>query len=202
MNKGYSSRKEGNRKPERKIIIVCEGKKTEINYFNGFKIRGSGVEIIPLHGKCTDPMNIISYAEEKMYHKWSIDLDEGDEVWCAFDVDENSNSTIKDACTHAKTKNIQVALSNPSFELWFLLHFKEVFSPISRQDVIKELKLYIPHYEKNQKINHQLSDNLAHALVRARKLKNKHEKENIELLSKDSNPSTQVFALIECIQQI
>ena len=89
MDLGYKSRKKGNRKPLRKVIIVCEGKKTEVNYLNGFKTRGSGVDIIPIYGKCTDPKSIVTYAEERMC-KWDVDLSEGDGVWCAFDVDENT----------------------------------------------------------------------------------------------------------------
>jgi len=202
MDKGYTSRKEGIRKPERKVVIVCEGEKTEINYFNGFKTRGSGVEIIPIHGKCTDPKSIVSYAEERMYCKWSIDLEEGDGVWCAFDVDENKNQTIKDTCEHAKAKDIKIALSNPSFELWFLLHYKDIFSPITRQDAIRELKTFISDYEKNKKINYFLLEKLSDAIIRAKQLNKKHQKENKELFSTESNPSTQVFELIEFIQKL
>lgn len=202
MDKGYNSRKEGIRKPERKIVIVCEGEKTEIKYFHGFKIRGSGVDIIPIHGKCTDPKSIVSYAEERMYSKWSIDLEEGDGVWCAFDVDENKNQVIKDTCSHANAKDIKIALSNPSFELWFILHYKDIFSPFTRQDAIKELKKFIPDYEKNQKINPLLLEKLPEAIKRAKNLNKKHQKENKELYSTESNPSTQVFELIEFIQKL
>lgn len=76
--KGYHSRKERIRKPKRIVIIVCEGKKTEITYFNRFKTRNSGVHIDTVHGKCTDPKNIVDFAEERMTNKWSIDFDEGD----------------------------------------------------------------------------------------------------------------------------
>lgn len=202
MDKGYTSRKEGIRRPQRKIVIVCEGEKTEINYFNGFKTRGSGVEIIPIHGKCTDPKSIVEYAEERMDRQWSIDLEEGDSVWCAFDVDENKSQVLKDTCNHAKTKSIKIALSNPSFELWFLLHYKDIFSPITRQEVISELKIFIPDYEKDKKINIILLDKIPGAVRRAKQLNNKHIKEKKELVSTDSNPSTQVFELIELIKRM
>ncbi|MCK5040236.1 MAG: RloB domain-containing protein [Candidatus Aenigmarchaeota archaeon] len=201
MGKGYRSRKEEIRKPKRKVIIVCEGKKTEIIYFNGFKTRWSGVEIIPLHGKCTDPKNIVDFAKEEM-HNWSIDLDEGDGVWCAFDVDENKNNVLKDEYEHAKTKNIQIALSNPCFELWFLLHYKQILSPISRKDTMVELKKFIKDYEKNKNINPLLEKKLSTAIKNARKLNEKHEKEKTPLIGRESNPSTQVFKLVEFIQQL
>jgi len=201
MGKGYRSRREKFRKPRRKVIIVCEGEKTEINYFNGLRTRNSGVEIISVHGG-THPKHIVKYAEERMGMKWSIDFDEGDGVWCAFDVDENTNSDIKDTYEHAKTKNIQIALSNPCFELWFLLHYKQIFSQISRQDTVKELKTFIKDYEKNEKINHLLKDKLFTAISSAEKLNEIHQKKGVELISRDSNPSTQVFKLVKFIQQL
>jgi len=202
MDKGYNSRKEGIRKPTRKVVIVCEGSKTEINYFNGFKVRGSNVDIIPLYGKCTDPKSIVTFAEERMNCKWSIDLDEGDGIWCAFDVDQNTKQIIKDTCDHAKAKKIKIALSNPSFELWFLLHYKDILAPITRQDAIIELKKYITDYDKNKKINDILLDKLSDAIKRAKLLNKKHQKDNVELCTVESNPSTQVFELIEFIQKL
>lgn len=201
MGKGYQSRREKFRKPRTKVVIVCEGEKTEINYFNGLKTRESGVEIIAVHGG-TNPMHIVKHAEERMSTKWSIDFDEGDSVWCAFDVDENSNSDIKDANQHAKTKNIRIALSNPCFELWFLLHYKQIFSQITRQKAKTELKTFIRDYEKNKKINHLLKDKLSSAIDHAKKLNQIHQKKKIELISRESNPSTQVFELVEFIQNI
>jgi len=149
MSKGYRRRKRNTRKPERKVIIVCEGAKTEKNYFNGLKTRNSGVEIVPVSSKYTDPKNIVRFAEERI-RKWGIDFDEGDGVWCVFDVDENTDQILKDTHEHAETKNIKIALSNPCFELWFLLHYKRVLSQISREDASTELKTFIKDYQKNK----------------------------------------------------
>ena len=201
MGKGYQSRRERFRKPRKKVVIVCEGEKTEINYFNGLKTRDSGVDIIPVPGG-THPKHIVKYAEERMNSKWSIDFEEGDCIWCAFDVDENTNQDIKDAHEHAKTKNIQIALSNPCFEIWFLLHYKQIFSQISRQDVVKELKKFISDYIKNQPINHLLKGKQDTAIAHAKKLNQIHQNKKTELISRESNPSTQVFDLIEFIQKI
>ncbi|GCC11523.1 hypothetical protein IPdc08_01578 [archaeon] len=140
-----------------------------LKYFNGFKERNSGVEIIPVHGKCTDPLNIVKFAEERMYYRWSIDFDEGDGVWCVFDVDENPSSVIKDTSEHASTKKINIALSNPSFEIWYLLHFKDVFSQITRQEVISDLKDCIKGYKKNKYVNHIVFPLTSKAIPRAEK---------------------------------
>ncbi len=200
MRGGYSSRRERIREPKRKIVIVCEGEKTEINYFNGFKTRGSGVEIIPVHGRCTDPKSIVDFAEKRRESRWDIDPSKGDGLWCVFDVDENENHDLKNASEHAKTKNIQIALSNPCIELWFLLHYCQIWSQISRGDAKKRLKTFMRDYEKNKRINHLLEDKLAKAINNAKKLNEKYEREGIDLVSKESNPSSQIFQLIEFIR--
>ncbi|MCK5322181.1 MAG: RloB domain-containing protein [Candidatus Aenigmarchaeota archaeon] len=201
MSKGYHSRREGIRKPKRKIVIVCEGKETEIIYFNGFKTRNSGIDIIPIHGKCTDPKNIVAFTEERI-PKWSLDFDEGDSLWCVFDVDENTNSVLKDTFEHAKTKNIQIALSNPCFELWFLLHYKQITNLITRQEAKSELKTFIKGYEKNKNINYLLKDKILTAIDNAKSLNKVHEKDNNSLISRESNPSTQVFKLVGFIDEL
>ncbi len=202
MSKGYRRRRKNTRKPERKVIIVCEGAKTEKKYFNGLKTWNSGVDIVPVHGKCTDPKSIVKFAEDRMKRKWSFDLKEGDGVWCVFDVDENTDQILKDTHERAKTKKIEIALSNPCFELWFLLHYKRVLSQISREDASTELKTFIEGYEKNKSINHLLKGNLSTAIDNARGLNRKHEGDNISLICRESNPSTQVFKLVEFIQQL
>jgi hypothetical protein len=201
MRKWYHTRRKGIKKPKRQVRIVCEGKKAEKEYFIGLMEWGGGVKIIAIHGGCTDPMGIVKYAEERM-DKWSINLDEGDEVWCVFDVDESTTQILSDVYAHAKTKNIKIALSNPCFELWFLLHYKPIFSQISRQDVIKELKILIKGYKKDQNINHLLKDKLSTAISNAKKLNEVHKKSSVPLISKESNPSTQVFELVKFIQEL
>src|SRR5690606_41139889 len=70
-----------------------------------------------------------------------------DEVWCVFDVDEHPR--VNDACQMARDNNIQVAVSNPCFELWLLFHFRDSPGAQSRHDVQKMLKKYLPKFDKH-----------------------------------------------------
>ncbi len=74
--KRYASRKKGIRKIKNIVVIVCEGKKTEPLYFNGFKKRYSGVQIETCHEKCTDPKNITNFARKKI-KEYGIDFSDG-----------------------------------------------------------------------------------------------------------------------------
>jgi len=151
------------------------------------------------HGKCTNPMQLVKYAE-KMMSKWGIDFSEGDGLWCACDVDEHTTATIIDSYKYAKARSIDIALSNPCIELWFLLHFKHVTSPLNQHDALVQLKAHIRSYTKGKDVNEDLKSNLSAAIRRAKSLNQKYEREEIELYSRESNPSTQVFRLIEFIQ--
>ena len=65
-----------------------------------------------------------------------------DEVWCIFDTDEHKN--LPHALNDAIQSRINVAVSNPCFELWLVLHVREQTRHIDRkevQDLSEELGL-------------------------------------------------------------
>ena len=101
----YRPRRVRTRVTIKKLVIVCEGKKTEVQYFESFKKRNSGVDIRAVHGKCTDPKNIVKFAKERI-DEWDINFKEGDSIWCVFDVDENTDEAIKNAVTEAEKHKI------------------------------------------------------------------------------------------------
>ena len=65
-----------------------------------------------------------------------------DEIWCIFDTDEHKN--LPHALNDAIQSRINVAVSNPCFELWLVLHVREQTRHIDRkevQDLSEELGL-------------------------------------------------------------
>lgn len=197
----YMLRKIGKRVTRKFVVIVCEGSKTEMQYFQGFNERNSGVKVEPLHGKCTDAKNIVAFAERQI-ERYDLDFDDGDSLWCAFDVDQKGKQEVNDAVAHASAKNILIALSNPCIELWFLLHYKKIPSQISRKDAYDELKKFIRDYDKNSNIFPILKDKIRAAMTNAESLNQGHQRNGVLLLSVDSNPSTQVFKLVKNIQDL
>jgi hypothetical protein len=55
------------------------------------------------------------------------------EYWCVFDRDEHA--TFDEAVRLARQKNINLAVSNPCLELWFVWHFQDQTAYIERGDV-------------------------------------------------------------------
>ncbi len=64
---------------------------------------------------------------------------EVDECWCFFDVEWPQNHPNLDAAVAmAKANDIRLAISNPCFELWLVLHHKGHYRP-DNTDVIEKM---------------------------------------------------------------
>jgi hypothetical protein len=136
-------RKQGQRKSYDRILIVSEGSKTEPKYFNEirctYKLATTAVHICPSSG--TDPLSVINYAEKLFKqgnpHK-GIQPFAFDQVYAVFDRDEHSTyfEAIEKAESLDKDYNntkrrrryakFAAIPSIPNFEIWLLLHFKNV----------------------------------------------------------------------------
>lgn len=197
---GYGRRKKGTREYRRVFVIVCEGEETEPIYFNKYKKRECNLTIKTPDNKYTDPINLAKFAKEYI-KKVGLDLRAGDKIWCVFDCDENSNDKISKACKIAG-KDVIMCLSNPSFEVWYLLHFVAIQSKLSRSEVMQRLKGYIPEYDKSEDVYHLLKETRPIAIENAKNLNRKHERSGTELICVESNPSTQVYAIVEDILRI
>lgn len=192
-------RKENLRRELKLFLIICEGEKTERTYFKEFRRRNNGVRIEVPNCSYKDPLNLTKFAK-KMKSAYDIDLKRGDRICCVLDVDNNKNDVIKKTKRDADGNNIDMILSNPCFELWYILHFEYSTAHMSANQVLQKLKRkYITDYQKNQSYFNQLKPHLSKAIENAQKLNNFHEKNLTPLFSTGSNPSTQVFNLVRQI---
>lgn len=189
-------RKVGIRDKRPRILIVCEGKKTEPNYFKGFRITSVNLVIEPVGAVHYD---VVSRAIEI--------LDEDNdyqETWCIFDRDKqldrpNDAELFNQAIQLAKNNNINVAYSNDAFELWYLLHFNYMDNSILRSDYIVRLKSIMGNYKKNDpNMYAKLEDKMDIAIRNARKLYDKCNKRD----PANADPSTTVFKLVEKLRSI
>lgn len=110
-------RRAPSRDPKSRFLIVCEGDVTERRYFTALRI----------HFKSLIDLQFESGATPKTLVEWAARLKKEDptydEVWCVFDIDEHP--LVPEAKQQARDNQIDVAISNPNFELWLLLHFQE-----------------------------------------------------------------------------
>jgi hypothetical protein len=132
-------------------------------------------------------------AAEKLARQENDDSVLFDEVWCVFDVDDHVK--IPDAKQQAKANQISLAISNPCFELWALLHYQSQTAHITRQKLARLLQTHIPGYEKLLPVD-DLEPRYPSALKRGMAL----EKDCERLGEPGKNPSTGVHHLAERIR--
>ncbi|MBC6448078.1 RloB family protein [Actinokineospora xionganensis] len=117
-------RKTANRQELKTILVFCEGEASEPDYINALKrlpnVHGRtsiNIEIDPKQGV---PLTLVRRAIERAGD------DEIDECWCVFDVEWPKNHpNLDEAIRLADKHGIRLAISNPCFELWLILHFED-----------------------------------------------------------------------------
>lgn len=189
------------------FLIATEGTQTEPNYFNALKTeleKSNRFNIdISIQGKGKSTTALVG----KVHRQIAFNNQEYDRVWVVFDRDEfpDFDKAIQQATKH----KINCAWSNESFELWLLLHFKDVTQRTNRKDLCdllekairNELHKTAPNalydYSKgNEKIYEHVTTlgSEADAFARAKALK-KNYKDSVDAPS-TQNPCTLVDELV------
>lgn len=183
------------------FYIICEGEETEINYFKHFRSRNCLVEVKPVVSKYKAAEHLVKSARKAIGHSEYRPMD-GDELWCVFDCDDNSDKALTQAKSTAKSMGYKVAFSNPCFEYWYLLHFKDHKSYLaSAADTIQILKGEMGKYAKNQDVFEMLLPFQGLACERADKRLKRLEESGIDFLSRGSNPATNVYQLVRYLNE-
>lgn len=189
----------GRRKRKPVVYLICEGSETEIRYFKKFRSRECNIDIVPIPSQYKSADKLVQRARATIGYS-PYYPDEGDMIWCVFDRDDNTNAMLSKAKQVAIKEGYQVAFSNPSFEVWFLLHFNNQTTPVENCEVaIKLLKKKgrLEQYEKNKEVYELLKPLQEAAIDRAKKRVAVLQAEHTEILSRESNPVTTVAELVE-----
>src|SRR5262249_54286422 len=127
------------------VLVVCGAKCTEPQYFRSLRnsLHSRAVDIVLTH-KPKAPLQVVEYASA--YVKRSNR--EFDEIWCVVDVDEFD---LEPTVQLARRFGVKLAVSNPCFELWLLLHFEDSRGRLSQCDAAhKQVVKYVPGYDKTR----------------------------------------------------
>jgi len=193
------------RSEKTRILIVCEGRETEPNYLHGLRDEEAVRQYFIVEvrkGKGGSCLDVIQQAIAER-EKAAARRKDFDEVWCVFDVEQASRrEQVIDARTLAGQHEIQLALSNPSFECWLLAHFTRTKKSFAGADkVIEELNKYWRRefgqdYEKSdEQIYARLSARTQTALDNARKVRKQDWSSSSDII--DCNSATEVYLLVE-----
>jgi len=140
-----------------KILIVCEGTKTEPNYFEAFRTLNSGTIVydIDVKGLGQNTTDVVDKAIE-LKNKGDYDR-----VWAVFDKDSFSADKFNGAIIKAQSNGIGCAWSNEAFELWYLYHFMNRVTAMSRTEykrAISEAVNNSPKYKKKAAYTYAKND--------------------------------------------
>lgn len=195
------------------VLIITEGSKTEPEYFNHFRTRQKNIDVRVVGGRSsageTDYNSLIRKAKEYR-DKNDLSSANGDTVWIVADGDVNYNNPNpiekKDAALSrarklAKQKGIEMIISNPCFELWYLLHFRYTTGFLKDYEAVKKLLTeHISDYEKTNDVFPTLEKHLDEAIKKAKKLEEYHLRNGNSIpFGIAANPFTEVHRLIETI---
>lgn len=145
------------RAPYAKVLIVCEGGKTEPYYFTELRdYYQSNTTNVRVSGNCgSDPLSVINYGK-KLYLEEKAKGDAYDRVYCVMDRDAHANyQQALNVIDQAKPINTFFAITSvPCFEYWLLLHFIYTTAPYSAVGrmssgaaVLNALRAQWPEYE-------------------------------------------------------
>ncbi|HNB54895.1 MAG TPA: RloB family protein [Anaerolineales bacterium] len=120
-------RQSGYRNPKL-IIIAAEGTHTEKRYFEdlatSYAQSNIHVEVLERVDTGSDPETVLKVLD-KFRAQYSLRMDT-DELWLVIDVDRWKEKQLSEVGSLCAQKNYGYAVSNPCFELWFLLHLKSL----------------------------------------------------------------------------
>jgi hypothetical protein len=197
----YLRRQTKTRETRKNFLIVCEGEKTEVNYFKAFtvpkkievRVKGEGKNSLSLVNKA---IKIIDNVNKD---------DSFDQIWCVFDKDNCSKEQFNQAERLAKENNVKIAYSNEAFEIWFILHFQYLDIATSRSEYLTILTNQMQKYgllnkkEKYAKNREDMYEKLkpyqTTAITNAAKLI--QDRDEAKKHPFDANPSTTVHELVQ-----
>lgn len=182
----------------KRFLVVCEGQVTEPDYVRDFArfFRNPLVEI-EISREQGVPLTLVRVARDlREQAAANSTRDENlsyDEVWCVFDTDEHPH--IAEAKHMALQDEIELAISNPSFELWLLLHFRDPPGAQHRDRIRELLKGFLPNYGKQVDFR-EVQVGYSQAVNRASQLDELAERVG----DPGRNPTTGVYRLTERIR--
>jgi hypothetical protein len=203
------ARKNAKRETYDRILIVSEGEKTEVLYFEEIR---RFYKLATMHVKVrhseygTTPLQVVEFALDlcEKTREW-------EKVFCVIDRDDHPG--YEDALNKAKAHDkklrnelkqpIEVTAipSNPSFELWLLMHFEPMERHIHRDEVLRLLRdRFIPDYEKGRRGVFEITRaRLETAYTNAARIRARQERHDLPGMG---NPSTSVDELVRVLCEL
>lgn len=164
-------------RPQRRLetrklyVVATEGEKTEEIYFtifNGEDFRKNvRVQVLPTRKGDSSPEAVVNRLREYI-RKYGVKAD--DELWVVVDVDSWGNQKLDQLCRGCTRISANVAVSNPCFELWLVLHQDNPRTPPVKADCERELERFLGSYSHAKYNPDKLVPHIRSAIKHAKRL--------------------------------
>jgi hypothetical protein len=195
-------RKVATRQPKKTLVVFCEGTKTEPQYLEALKrlpavhdVAAVDLRVETGHGGPV-PQMLVSLALAARDRARDEDA-EIDEFWCVFDVEWPTNHPgLVDAVLEAEQNGVKLAVSNPCFELWLILHFQDHGSWLDNTEA-RRLRRQIDGVVDKSLDPTQYMPRVDEATRRAAELEKRHRRDRNDL--PQNNPSSGMHWLLASV---
>lgn len=165
--------------PLRPLIVIFSDGETELNYFSCKKIDLTGnrnLKIEPVFINKKTATGIVLFAKKHIQNKY--DNKPNDRYFCVLDMDCMTDMDIAKALKE-KPEKMELIVSNPDFEFWFLLHYTYHEGSLQKREPIEKLREYERGYKKPDiiQIYPSLKSKEKDAISHAKRLREFHKSE-------------------------
>ena len=181
---------------DRLFVVATEDTYAPHQYFSGFRIPRVQVHVVPT----TDGKSAASDVVERLKELRDDaarrgDLQASDQFWVVVDTDHYVSGrhvkSFKSALKVARSLQFNVAVSNPCFEIWLLLHVSSPPAELKNaRAVVDALRNALGSYDKSNIDMEQYLPGVQDAVVRAKTL-------DVGLAGWPQKMGTQVHLLVE-----
>lgn len=168
MKRRSLTRQIGNREFRKYYLLATEGSVTEPEYFNKFNKTNATIKIECIHRTCgrSSPRHVLS--DMKKYLRENA-ISENYEVWLIIDRDDWSlNEILELHAWAAERSEYNLAISDPNFEYWILLHYEEGTGCTGKASIKARLNRHIQGYDKHVRDVNFKNNEIQDAVTRGR----------------------------------
>ena len=163
-----SRRRKGNRRFRKRFVIAAEGTRTELEYFDIVEqwVDGVHLQLVPGSHSTNAPEAVLRRLRRGLDRR---SLSGTDEAWVV--VDRNGWEEADLVKLHKWSlagDRCGLAVSNPNFEYWLLLHFEDGGDAATATRCRERLKRYLRNYDKRVPSGAIGLDQVGQAVARAK----------------------------------
>lgn len=180
--------------------VYTEGISTEPEYIDALKRLPEFADVVSVDISIEEagatPMHLVETA---CADKRRADLDI-DFYWCVFDIEfPQPHPYLHRARQMASDNSVQLAVSNPCFEFWLIIHQRHHTGPLTTDEAIR-LRRQLDGSDGKHLDGALYLKLIDNAIRRAQSLRKKHHEENTNF--PDDNPSSSFDRLITHIREV